>query len=95
MQNMQRALLARGASPADAMLAASSPEAFKALLSRLWPTYSAHNVGDVSGSFNPATGDFKPQYAAPKFEKVGEGDSLYNVTPSLNGSAPAGAGRLL
>lgn len=69
-----RALISRGVPPQDAALAASNPEMMKALLPRLWPTYQAHNIGNTGTAFNPATGEFKPGYTAPKVEKYQAGD---------------------
>lgn len=73
------ALKARGVPDADIALAASSPDNMKALLSRVWPTYSAHNVGGTGGAFNPSTGEFRPVYVDPKIEKVQPGESLYQI----------------
>lgn len=82
------ALKARGVSDADAMLAMQNPEALKSLLSRLWPTFKSANVGNTTGSFNEATGEFKPGFTDTKYEKIGQGDTLY-ATP---GGVPGAGG---
>lgn len=74
-----RALISRGVNPQEAVLAASNPDMMKALLPRLWPTYTPHNVANTTGAFNPATGEFKPSYTAPKYEKLGPGDNLVAI----------------
>lgn len=79
------ALRARGVPEADIALAASNPDTMKALLTRIWPTYSAQNVGNTVGAFNPATGDFKPSYVEPKIEKIQPGEGLVQI-----GGAPGG-----
>lgn len=83
------ALKAKGFSDAEIALAASSPEAMKAAISKIMPTYSAHNVGSTAGSFNPATGDFKPTYVEPKIEKIQPGESLYQIGGQPGGQRDA------
>lgn len=83
------ALKAKGFSDAEIALAASSPEAMKAAISKIMPTYSAHNVGSTAGSFNPATGDFKPSYVEPKIEKIQPGESIIQIGGSPGGERSA------
>lgn len=73
------ALKAKGFSDAEVALAVSSPDAMKAALAKIMPTYSAHNVGGTGGAFNPATGEFKPQFVEPKIEKMQPGESIYQI----------------
>lgn len=83
------ALKAKGFSDAEIALAASSPEAMKAAISKIMPTYSAHNVGNTSGAFNPATGEFRPSYVEPKIEKIQPGESIYQIGGQPGGQRDA------
>jgi hypothetical protein len=83
--NLFRTLVANGVPQQRAALAVQSPDAFKAEIARLNPTFQAHNVGDVTGAFSPTTGQFTPQYAAPKTQTLSAGQDLYSVTAPLPG----------
>lgn len=80
------AVMGAGGSPAHAIAAASDPAIAKLFFERRgWPELKPHNVGDVGTAFDPATGRMVPQFAAPSFKSVGQGDSLVQVTPSIQG----------
>jgi len=81
------ALKARGMSDADALLAMQSPEALKAVLPRLFPSYKATTVGNTAAAFDESTGTFKQGFTAPKFEKVSPGETLFQ-TGGEGGSGP-------
>lgn len=70
---------AAGMSPDKAMLAVLNPKAAEAFIAQIAPEYSAHNVDNVAGGFNKATGEFKPSFTATKYEKLGPGDNLVAV----------------
>jgi hypothetical protein len=65
----------------------------KAITAKMFPQYAAHNIGNTVGKFNPATGDFTPQYVAPEFKTVAPGDTGISYQPPLVGGAPGGVPR--
>lgn len=73
------AYIAAGLPPQKALLATLNPKAAEALLPQIAPSFKAHNVGNTAGAFNEATGEFKPSYTEPKYEKLGPGDNLVAV----------------
>lgn len=84
------ALKARGMSDADALLAMQSPEALKAVLPRLFPSYKSTTVGNTAAAFNEADGTFKPGFTAPKFERLGPGETLIQTPGGAMGSTDSG-----
>lgn len=70
--------------PAGAMAAMTNPKVLESWASREFAPYTAHNVGDIASSFDPKTGQLRPQVQAPRYEKVGAGEKLYAV----GGGAP-------
>ena len=87
-------LISKGMKPAEAIAMSANPLLLKTLIERSMPEFKPHNVGDVGGSFNPVTGAFTPQFAAPKTEKVGPGDKLLSVTPSVSGLPGGGVSEI-
>ncbi len=85
------ALKARGMSDADALLAMQSPEALKAVLPKLFPSYKATTVGNTAAAFNEADGTYKQGFTAPKYEKAGPGDTIYQIGGTGGDGAAPGA----
>ena len=82
-----KALLDAGVPEPQARLGATNPDVQKAITAKMFPTYAAHNVGSTTGSFNPATGQFTPQYVAPEFKTVAPGDTGISYQPPIGGAA--------
>ena len=82
-----KALLDAGVPEPQARLGATNPDVQKAITAKMFPTYAAHNVGSTTGSFNPATGQFTPQYVAPEFKTVSPGDTGISYQPPIGGAA--------
>ena len=82
-----KSLLDAGVPEPQARLGATNPDVQKAITAKMFPTYAAHNVGSTTGSFNPATGQFTPQYVAPEFKTVAPGDTGISYQPPIGGAA--------
>ena len=87
-----KALLDAGVPEPQARLGATNPDVQKAITAKMFPTYVPHNVGNTAGGFNPATGQYNPQYVAPEFKTVAPGDTGISYQPSLQGAAPGPLG---
>jgi hypothetical protein len=87
-QQVFQTLLDNGVPRERALLAIQSPEALKAEIAKLNPTYAPHNVGNTTGSFSPQTGQFNPQFTAPEFKTAEPGAQVYSYQPPLPGQMP-------
>jgi hypothetical protein len=87
-----KALLDAGVPEPQARLGATNPDVQKAITAKMFPTYAPQNIGNTTGSFNPATGQFKPQYIAPEFKTFAPGDTPISYQPPLAGAAPGPLG---
>ena len=87
-----KALLDAGVPEPQARLGATNPDVQKAITAKMFPTYAPQNIGNTTGSFNPATGQFTPQYVAPEFKTVAPGDTGISYQPPLQGAAPGPLG---
>jgi hypothetical protein len=81
-------LLDAGVPEPQARLGATNPDVQKAIVAKMFPEFKPQNIGNTTGSFNPATGQFRPQYIAPEFKTVGAGDTGISYQPPLASAQP-------
>jgi hypothetical protein len=82
-----RALRQAGVPDAQAQLGATNPDVQKAIVAKMFPTFAPQNIGNTTGSFNPATGEFRPQYIAPTFQTAGPDQQVFSYQPSIPGQS--------
>jgi hypothetical protein len=87
-QQVFQTLLDNGVPRERALLAIQSPEALKAEIGKLNPTYTMHNIGNTVGSTTPFSPNFTPQFTAPEFKTAEPGAQVYSYQPPLPGQAP-------
>lgn len=80
------ALRQRGLSEADARAAVTNPEFMKAVMPSAVPKFESWSNGQMSGSFNPASGRITPQVSVPKFETTSPGQTPFEYSPPLPGA---------
>ncbi len=72
--------------PAGAAAAMANPKVLESWATREFAPYTAQTTGDIGSSFDPRTGNYRPQVQAPRYEKVGPGEKLYAVGGGVPGA---------
>jgi hypothetical protein len=80
-----QALRRAGVPDAQAQLGATNETVQKAIVAKMFPTYAPQNIGNTTGSFNPATGEFRPQYVAPSFQTASPDQQVFSYQPGIPG----------
>jgi hypothetical protein len=76
-------LIDAGVPEVQARLGATNPDVQRAIVARMFPTYTPEKIGNTIGGFSSTTGRFRPEYQAPTTEKLAPGESLAISQPPL------------